>query len=218
LRGWRTPVPDSPRDPFPVSDFDPWAESYDRDVMTSADFPFAGYERVLETVVTQADAFAGMDVLDLGTGTGNLAVRFSVLGCNLWCTDFSESMLDKARVKLPAAQFFCHDLRAEWPAILERRFDRVVSGYVFHHFELEKKVSLCRELVTQRLAPQGRLVIADLSFPSQVAMDEFKTRIDDWEDEFYWLADVSVRALGDAGLNAIYEQVSPCAGVYLIPV
>jgi len=45
-------VPDSPRDPFPASDFDPWAESYDRDILTYADFPFAGYERALETVVT----------------------------------------------------------------------------------------------------------------------------------------------------------------------
>jgi hypothetical protein len=62
----------------------------------------------------------------------------------------------------------------------------------------------------------GRLVIADLSFPSQVAMDDFKKEIDDWEDEFYWLADESVQALGDAGLNASYEQVSPCAGVYLM--
>jgi putative AdoMet-dependent methyltransferase len=211
-------VLDSPRDPFPVSDFDPWAESYDRDVLTCADFPFAGYERVLETVVTQADALAGMDVLDLGTGTGNLAVRFSVLGCNLWCTDFSESMLDKARAKLPAAQFFCHDLRAKWPAMLERRFDRVVSGYVFHHFELEKKVSLCRELVAQRLAPGGRLLIADLSFNSQTTLNDFKKGINDWGDEFYWLADESLRALGDAGLNATYVQVSPCAGVYLISV
>ena len=155
-----------------------------------------------------------MDILDLGTGTGNLAVRFSVLGCNLWCTDFSESMLDKARAKLPATQFFCHDLRAEWPAMLERRFYRVISGYVFHHFELEKKVSLCLELAAQRLAPGGRLLIGDLSFNSQTALDDFKRGIDDWEDEFYWLADESVQALGDAGLNASYEQVSVLRNVH----
>ena len=209
-------MPEAGQDLFPVSDFDPWAESYDQDVVTYSDFPFAGYERALERVVAHADAHPGMDILDLGTGTGNLAVRFSDLGCNLWCTDFSEPMLDKARAKLPGAKFFVHDLRAVWPSGLDRRFDRIVSGYVFHHFPLEKKVSLSREVVMQRLISGGRLVIADLSFASQAMMDEFKKGIDDWEEEFYWLADESESALVKAGLLVKYTQVSPCAGVYLI--
>jgi putative AdoMet-dependent methyltransferase len=125
-------------------------------------------------------------------------------------------MLDKARAKLPEAKFFNHDLRSDWPSELDRRFDRIVSGYAFHHFELEKKISLCRELVEQRLAPSGRLVIADLSFPSQTVMNEFKKGIDDWEEEFYWLADESATALKEAGLSVTYEQVSPCAGIYLL--
>ena len=209
-------MPETAQDLFPASDFDPWAESYDQDVVAYSDFPFAGYEQVLETVVAQADARPGMDVLDLGTGTGNLAIRFSMLGCNLWCTDFSETMLEKARAKLPEAKFFSHDLRAEWPSMLDRRFDRIVSGYVFHHFTLEKKVDLCRKLVNDHLAPKGRLVIADLSFLSLAAKDEFAKGIADWEEEFYWLADESLEALKNTGLSVAYEQVSPCAGVYLI--
>ena len=209
-------MPDSPRDPFPASDFDPWAESYDRDVETYSDFPFAGYEQVLDTVVTLSGARAGMDILDLGTGTGNLAVRFVEKGCSLWCTDFSEAMLAKARAKLPRAQFVCHDLRREWPAELDQRFDRIVSGYVFHHFELDEKISLCKELVTRRLSSEGKLVIADLSFASQAILNDFKKGIPDWEDEFYWLADESLRAFTDTRLNVTYEQVSPCAGVYQI--
>jgi cyclopropane fatty-acyl-phospholipid synthase-like methyltransferase len=209
-------MPEAAQDLFPASDFDPWAESYDRDVVTYSDFPFAGYEHVLETVVAQAGVHPGMDVLDLGTGTGNLAIRFSMLGCNLWCTDFSEPMLEKARIKLQGAKFFVHDLRAEWPSGLDRRFDRIVSGYVFHHFELEKKVTLCRCLVNDHLAPKGRLVIADLSFLSLAAKDEFAKGIADWEEEFYWLADESESALVKAGLHVVHTQVSPCAGVYLI--
>jgi putative AdoMet-dependent methyltransferase len=209
-------MPESSGDPFPPSDFDPWAESYDRDVLTYADFPFAGYERVLDRVVNLADARKGMDILDLGTGTGNLAQRFAERGCELWCTDFSELMLVKARDKLPQVRFLLHDLRAPWPSELDRRFDRIVSGYVLHHFDLERKVSLCEELVTKRLTPDGQLVIADLSFPSQAGLDEFKKRYDDWEEEFYWLADESVLALTNAKLSVTYEQVSPCAGVYKI--
>jgi hypothetical protein len=81
---------------------------------------------------------------------------------------------------------------------------------------LEEKVGICRELVLQRLAPKGRVVIADLSFPSVAAMDDFRKSIKDWEEEFYWLADESTRALNHAGFNVTYEQVSPCAGVYQV--
>jgi len=38
-------------DPFPASEFDQWAESYDADVLTYDTFPFAGYEQVLDAVV-----------------------------------------------------------------------------------------------------------------------------------------------------------------------
>jgi hypothetical protein len=37
-----------------------------------------------------------------------------------------------------------------------------------------------------------------------------------WEDEFYWLADESMAALKKAGMNVTYQQISPCAGIYLM--
>lgn len=202
-------------DPFPSSDFDPWAETYDQDVITQNVFPFAGYERALATVVQLAGASRGMSVLDIGTGTGNLAARFAELGCKLWCTDFSEAMLDKAREKLPYASLVRHDLREDWPPELDRRFDRIVSAYVLHHFELTKKISLCQDLVGQHLLPGGKLILADLSFADRSAMAAFaRTAGELWEAEPYWLADESVEALNRAGLNVQYIPVSSSAGVY----
>jgi len=204
-------------DPFPPGDFDPWAKSYDQDVQSQSQFPFDGYERVLETIVTLAKPQAGHSVLDLGTGTGNLAVRFGERGCELWCADFSEAMLEKAREKLPRAHFVLADLRSDWPKELNRRFDRIVSAYVFHHLELDAKVRVCRELVTQRLGPGGKLVIGDLSFPDAGTMNEYAKSIGDlWEEEFFWLADKSIRTLGNVGLKVVYQQVSACAGIYSI--
>ncbi len=204
-------------DPFSPEDFDPWAENYDRDVATQNQFPFAGYERVLETVVQLAAPSAGMTILDIGTGTGNLAARFGKRGCEVWCSDFSEAMLEKARGKLPGAHFVLHDLRRAWPAELDRRFDRIVSAYVFHHFKLPEKVELCRSLVTQRLTRGGKLVIADISFPDANAMEAFARSVDElWEQEPYWLAEESIAGLTDAGLKAEYVQISGCAGVYRI--
>ena len=206
-------------DPFSPSEFDPWAETYDQDVVTLNKFPFDGYKRALETVVKLAEAERGMSVLDIGTGTGNLALRFAEGGCDLWCTDFSEAMLVKAREKLPQAHFQLHDLRADWPPELDRRFDRIVSGYVFHHFDLREKVRFCKELVTQRLTTDGRLVIADLSFQNQKEMDAFTRSVGDlWEAEPFWLAEESLPALEKAGLKVKYVWVSDCAGVYCITI
>jgi putative AdoMet-dependent methyltransferase len=203
-------------DYFPSQDFDDWAETYDQSVAIDQ-FPFYGYDRVLEAAVSSAKAKPGMRVLDLGTGTGNLAIRFAALGCELWCTDFSSAMLEKARVKLPQAHFFLHDLRGEWPAELAGRFDRIVSAYLFHHFELNEKIRIVRELVSEHLVSGGWLVIGDIAFQNMTALEKVKAAAgDEWEDEFYWLADEAIPALKEAGVQVEFTQVSSCAGVFKI--
>jgi putative AdoMet-dependent methyltransferase len=204
-------------DSFPASDFDSWAEGYDQDVSAGSVFPFAGYALVLQQVVELAGPRPGMPVLDLGTGTGNLALLFERAGSELWCSDFSALMLEKARAKLPRAHFVVHDLRSAWPAELDRRFDAIASAYVFHHFALEEKVRLCSHLVTRHLASGRRLVIGDISFPDRAAMESFAGSVGDlWEQEDYWLADEALAALRAADINVSYEQVSPCAGIYAL--
>jgi putative AdoMet-dependent methyltransferase len=204
-------------DPFPASEFDQWAEAYDADVVTYDTFPFAGYEQVLNSVVELTSAEAGMSVLDLGVGTGNLALRFAALGCRLWCTDYSPSMLEKARLKLPEAHLILHDLREPFPPELNRRFDRIVSAYTFHHFELEQKAALTSRLAREHVVPGGSVTIADISFYSAEKMREFAEAIGDrWSEEPYWVADEALPALRQAGLNAEYRQISACAGVFRV--
>lgn len=205
-----------PNDPFPASDFDAWAETYDQALREPAAFPFDGYDQVLKTILRRANPQAGQTVLDLGTGTANLALLFAEKGCRLTCTDFSEAMLAKARQKLPGASFFLHDLREKLPGELTQPFDHIVSAYVFHHFDLDQKIHICADLVRNHLTSGGSLLIGDISFPSQEAQETFRQGIPDWEDEFYWLADESLAGLEKAGLTAAYLQVSPCAGVYTL--
>lgn len=202
-------------DPFPPSDFDQWAGSYDDSVARNSGFPFDGYRQVLDAVVELAQPAPGLSVLDLGTGTGNLAARLAALGCDLWCSDFSPAMLDLARQKLPQARFVQADLRGPWPAGLDGPFDRIVSAYVFHHFPLEHKVDLLRGLADRRLAPGGRIVIADISFPDPAGLEAVRRAAGgEWEEEFYWIASDALPALSAAGLDFAYRQVSSCAGVY----
>ena len=204
-------------DLFPVDDFNGWADHYDQSVLHTQHFPFTGYEIVLDQVVELTNAQPGMSILDLGTGTGNLAVRFDALGCEVWGTDFSPAMLEKARLKLPNAQLFQIDLREVWPSEMNRQFDFIVSAYVFHHFEFPLKVQLIKKLVREYLMPGGRLLLADIAFESQAALEVVKhTAGDGWEDEFYWLADEIVPALTEANLYAVFYKISSCGGIFEI--
>ena len=201
-------------DPFPPEDFDDWAGSYDQDVLDESRFPFIGYQQVLETVLRMADARRGMRVLDLGTGTGNLAASFVALGCEVWATDFSAQMLALAHLKLPQVQLIQADVRQGWPTGLDFTFDRIVSAYVFHHFDLNNKVRLSVEFA-RHLAPQGKLVLADLAFPHQAGLEAMRRLAgEDWEEEHYWLADETLVAYQRAGLAAQFTPVSNCAGVF----
>jgi putative AdoMet-dependent methyltransferase len=205
----------SASDLFPYSEFDKWSETYDLSVNNDL-FPFTGYKILLEKMTRLASIKPGLRVLDLGTGTGNLASPFASSGCDVWCTDFSTSMLKKAQQKMPDAHFVLNDLRGEWPLELIRPFDRIVSAYVFHHFDQDQKNSILRNLRTI-LAPEGRIIIGDISFPSKDILETSKFKEGDkWEDEFYWLAAEAVPALETLGFKVDYDQVSSCGGIYVL--
>ena len=108
--------------PFPVEDFNDWASTYDNTVVVDR-FPFIGYTNVLTKILTLTHPHSGTSVLDLGTGTGNLAELFHQAGCKIWCIDFSGAMLAKAHQKIPSAPFFLHDLHDPLPIGLEGRPD-----------------------------------------------------------------------------------------------
>jgi putative AdoMet-dependent methyltransferase len=204
-------------DPFPAAEFDHWAENYDQSVTDDQHFPFMGYEAVLDKIIELAAPSPGQHILDLGTGTGNLALRFNAAGCQIWGTDFSPAMLAKAQEKLPDAHLFQADLRGPWPQGLNRRFDCIVSAYVFHHFEKAEKVQISAALVRKYLAPNSRLILADIAFPNQNALEKVKSAAGEaWEDEFYWSADECLPALEAVGLKARFHQVSACAGIFEI--
>lgn len=202
---------------FPSSEFDAWAASYDQDVAANRGFPFEGYRQVLDTVFRTAQAAPGMRVLDLGAGTGNLTGLFAAAGCQVWGTDFSAEMAARARVKLPQVPFIQADLLSPWPDDLPLTFDRIVSGYVFHHFTQQKKVELLSDLMRQHLSPGGRIVIADIAFPTLQDQALAQAALgDEWEQEYFWIASEDVPALQSAGLKASFEAVSSYAGVFCI--
>jgi hypothetical protein len=87
---------------------------------------------------------------------------------------------------------------------------------VFHHFRLEEKIALLRRLSRGHCAPGGRIVIADLSFPTAEALARVREKWrDTWDEEHYWIGEEAVSACEAAGLRTRYEQVSEIAGIYV---
>lgn len=181
----------------PAQLFDQWARNYDLATASKEnDFPFAGYDRVLDQVVRLANVKPGMRVLDLGVGTGNLAARFLSAGCEVWGCDFSAEMLTSARVKWPQLHLLQADLLGEMPAELRQPFDRVVAAYVLHHFDLPAKVNLLQRMAELSLARGGRILVADVAFPTEALRDAASRRwADSWDaEEHYLTADETIRA------------------------
>ena len=195
--------------------FDRWAASYDRAV-ERAGFPFEGYGAVLGTIVARAEVERTHRVLDVGIGTGNLARQFAPSGCEIWGVDFSDEMIERARVRLPIAHIVRADLHADWPEALPKRFDRIVSAYVFHEFPDDVRLQLIGKLFAH-LASSGRAILGDIAFPNREARDashrEWAAAWD--EEEHYWTASTIRPALEARGLHVEYRQVSFCGGVFV---
>ena len=194
--------------------FERWAKNYDDSVEGSEGFPFTGYAEVLARAVTLAAPTPDMRVLDLGTGTGNLAERFAQVDAKVWGLDFSEEMLAKARVKVPNATFLQADLLNDWSRLPE--FERIVSAYVLHEFDIETKLEILRKS-TQHLMNGGSIVLADIAFPNEEVFEQAHERWQEvWDEgEYYWIADEALTACEEVGLEGRYEQVSSCAGIFI---
>jgi putative AdoMet-dependent methyltransferase len=198
-------------------EFDDWAAGYDAEVRATSGFPFGRYDDVLREVVILAAAPPGSTVLDLGVGTGNLARLFQAAGCGVHGLDFSPGMLALARAKLPGACLARGDILGVWPDEIQRRYDRVVSAYSFHHFELTEKIDVLRRVARDTCRAGGSIVIGDVAFETLDALDEARERwADAWDEEHYWVAERDVPQLEKAGLRVRHRQVGDHAGVFTL--
>jgi malonyl-CoA O-methyltransferase len=107
--------------------YDRWAELYDAE-----DNPLVLLE---ETHISGLIGdVAGLDVADIGCGTGRHALRLAPAGARVTALDFSEGMLERARAKTTseAIRFVAHDLAQPFP-LESASFDRVLCCLVLDH-------------------------------------------------------------------------------------
>ena len=134
-------------------------------------------------LVEQAAPAGGMRILDLGCGTGTLAIELArrASGAEVVGLDVDPRILALARTKAQRAS-----VDVEWivgsavdPPFPAAAFDRVTSTLMLHHLTTDEKERTFRAL-RRVLRPGGELHVADFSRPHNAY-----TRIAAWLFQFF---------------------------------
>lgn len=132
------------------SGYDRWAKVYDHDAN-----PLQALEEPI--LVERIGSVQGLDVLDLGCGTGRHALRMAAAGAQVTAVDFSVEMLAEAKQKphAEAIHFVTHDLSQSLP--FDTPFDLVVCGLVLEHI---RDLSAFYREVFETTKTSGRVFIS----------------------------------------------------------
>jgi SAM-dependent methyltransferase len=108
--------------------YDLWAEIYDDENNPLIALEAPEVERLLGEV-------QGLDLLDLGCGTGRWSVAQARRGAHVTAVDFSRGMLGRARPKIEdgGVRFVEHDLAVTPLPLAKASFDRVLLCLVLEH-------------------------------------------------------------------------------------
>lgn len=140
--------------------YDAWAGDYDGDENRTRD---------MDAAVLRSRGFdlAGLDVLELGCGTGKNTVWLAERAQSVTAVDFSEQMMAqaRARVSAPHVRFVHADLTRPWP-LDAAAFDFATANLVLEHVEDLPHVFAEAARV---LRPGGRLFVSELHPYRQLA-------------------------------------------------
>lgn len=122
-------------------------------------------------LIRQAAISPGETVLDVGCGTGILAMRVKRAhpDVNMAGLDIDEQILDIARRKAGEAglEISFHQGTASCLPYPDRSFDRVLSSFVFHHLNSGDKQRAAAEAF-RVLRPGGELHVLDFGKPHSI--------------------------------------------------
>jgi SAM-dependent methyltransferase len=101
-----------------------------------------------------AERARGRAVLELGCGDGRDSAVLAAAGHRLVGVDLSAEAVERARQRVPSAEFHCQDIRAPFPV---ERAGVVVASLSLHYFPWPETVALV-ERIGRLLGPTGMLL------------------------------------------------------------
>lgn len=118
------------------------------------------YQELLKTLCNKLDVKTGDLILDVGSGTGNLAILLKERGARVIGIDFSQVGLECHKRKDITAEVICCDIVQQLP-FQDNYFDRIVSNNVLYTIHPEKRIEVMKEL-HRVLKPEGKIVISNI--------------------------------------------------------
>ena len=199
--------------------FDLWADTYDESVDNSDKnntYPFAGYERLINTILKNLIKIKKLAVLDIGIGTGKLSTELYKNGYQITGIDFSEEMLKVCNEKMPLAKLVQHDFSKGLPDDIKyEKFDYIVSTYAFHHLNDIDKIIFIKKLL-ENLNKNGLIIIGDVAFQTRKQLNECKLiNKNGWDDEEYYIVYDEIKNNLDNICNIEFKKISNCAGIII---
>jgi demethylmenaquinone methyltransferase / 2-methoxy-6-polyprenyl-1,4-benzoquinol methylase len=126
------------------------------------------HHRWRRRAIDLAEVGPGSRVLDVATGTGDLAIEAASRGAEVVGSDFSERMLDRARAKAPEIVFEQADALALPYA--DDSFDAATVGFGARNFsDLEQGLSEMARVVR----PGGHVVVLEITMPTKAPLSTF---------------------------------------------
>ena len=167
--------------------------------------------------VRKAGARAGRSLLDLCTGTGEIALRCGRRGARVTAVDLTPSMFTRAERKTRGLPVRFAGMDARQLAFPDGSFDAVLLSFALHDMPRKVRTQVLREAA--RVARE-RLVVLDYDVPRRGPLRTVVLKgLGLFETPY--LADFAKQgaagALEDAGLT-VHETVRPLPGLFVVHV
>jgi len=185
-----------------------WLENYDERMRNTKRLR---YDETLSEVARITSVKKGDLVLDIGTGTGNLAVKFLEKGCQVVGLDPSAKMLKIAERKVVewGERFqiqLCENPFLDIP-FPDQTFDVAASTYTIHHITDDTKRLSIKEM-KRVLKPNGRIIIGDVMFKDAADKARALAEYPDLEDEYQPMLDAFPIMFENEGFTVVIKQMA----------